>query len=107
MEVVVAMMLAVGVGAAVINALISAAKLAQPPPERYTAYNLARQNSETLTNAVRDDTWNSGGLAPGNYVLASTTLNSVAYSPQYTVVNVDVDADGQTDYRKTDTSVQW
>ena len=107
LEIMVAMMLLVGVGSLVIIALANAARLAKPAPEKYTAYNVARKTSENLADAVRDDTWNSGNLTPGAHPLVAATYNGVSYTPEYTVVDVDVNGDGKVDYRKTDTKVQW
>lgn len=110
MEILVAMALLASVGATVMYSMSTAAKLAQPSPQRYTAYNLARQNSESLANAVRDDWWAGAGnpLSPTtDKTLAPTTYDGVSYAPRYTVVDVDVNNDSTVDYRKTDTKVQW
>ena len=111
MEILVAMVLLAGAGSVIFYSMSSSVKLAQPSPQRYTAYNLARQNSESLTNAVRDDWWGATGhpLSPTTQetTLASTSYDGVSYTPRYTVVDVDVNGDGQVDYRKTDTKVQW
>ena len=121
MEILVAMGLLVGVGMAIFGALISAAKLAQPTPEKYTAYNHARQEAENLANAVRDDWW--GGGAPGgarNLNVGSHTIcpptcptiineggTNVSYTPSYLVTQVDHGIGAIDEYRKVDVKVCW
>lgn len=107
MEILIAMLLLVGVGFGIFGSLISAARLATPTPERYTAANIARERLENFTNEVRQDTFNTGPLALGTTNLSNPTYDGVSYDREYTVTDVDIDGDLLVDYRKTEMAVCW
>ena len=115
LEIMVAMILLTGTGFAILSSMISVAKLAQPTNEKYAAFNLARQNAEDLTVAVRQDCVTDPALCgtlnlddTTSHTLATTTIDGLVYKPTYTVQKVDADQDGQDDdYRKVVMNICW
>ena len=115
MEIMVAMVLLVGTGFAIVSSMISVVKLAQPTQEKYAAFNLARENAENLSVAVRQDCVSNPALCgPLNlddtvsHTVTTTTIDGIVYKPTYTVEKVNADQDGQDDdYRKVVMNVCW
>ena len=119
LEILVAAVLLAGAGFAVIGAMVSVAKLAQPPVKKYTAFNLARLNTENLANSVRQDCLdNPGGTGCPTLSLATTssqfvgitttTIDSIPYKQSYSVAKVNPDGDTTDDgYRKVEMKVCW
>ena len=111
-ELLVAMVLLVAISGLAFSSFSSSAKIVQAPNN--TAVNVARSVNESLFESVRADQWSPvTGYASGHPLSttpaqpAAISLNSVTYTPTYTVESVDVDGDGQEDYRRVKTNVSW
>jgi len=115
-EVLVAMVLLAGVGGSMIYAFSSSGQVTQS--DHGVAYNIARGQLEQLFERVRQDTWPNAALplslqtAPARPAIAPKSLNGKTFTPTYTVNNdssavVDVNGDGQEDYRRVRMNVSW
>ena len=73
--------------------------------KRLSASNLTRSVLNDFNNAVRSDTWGTGGsdLSPAGSphpVTLPASFAALGYSGTYTVTDVDVNTDGEVDYRQ-------
>ena len=109
-EVLLAMVLLATVAAGVMSALLSAAKLATPTPERYTALNLARQWMDPLHNAVAESPALNADLTPhGDQAVAAQTAvvyDGKTYDTFDQVQSVSIDGQGES-YKRVRTRVRW
>ena len=115
-EVLVAMVLLAGVGGAMIYAFSSSTQVAQS--DHGVAYNIARGQIEQLYERVRQDQWGTANLplsltnaAPQGMV---KSLNGDSFTTNYDInpglpegASVDVNGDGQEDYRRVTMTVSW
>ncbi len=113
-EISVAMTLLVGMSVLSISSFTSSAKIVNG--DQNIAFNFARGLMERLPEQVRQDTWTQPNLplslsSPGPQNITSP-VNGQTYSAAYQVNNgsgaaLDVNADGQEDYRKVTMTVTW
>ncbi len=113
-EIIVALLLLAGFGAAALSSFSSASRMVRNDPN--IAYNFARGLMERLPEHVRQDTWSLAGLplslsGPGPQNIAST-LGGQTYTATYQVnggsgVPIDRNADGKEDYRTVKMTVSW
>jgi hypothetical protein len=111
-EIIVAMVLLVGLGIVAISSFSSSAKVVNT--DLNIAYDFARGLMERMPEQVRQDTWATAGLplslsAPGPQNVTSV-VNGQTFTAAYQVnagsgAPLDVNADGQEDYRKVKMTV--
>jgi len=101
LEVLVSAMIVAIVFAGIVGTIVAARRYILHATHRLTAVNLGRRTLENLTNAVRQDTWNSGLLALGAhndiFGAGGVFIDRDSYGASYTVNEVDTDGDAVTD----------
>jgi prepilin-type N-terminal cleavage/methylation domain-containing protein len=117
-EILVAMVLLAGIGAASLSAFSSTTRIVRT--DQNVAYNFARGSLEKMFEQVRQDTWDTGSLplslaTPGPQNIASV-VNGQTLTMAYEVNDTpssstappqDLNGDGIEDYRKVTMTVSW
>ncbi len=113
-EIIIATTVLAVVGSTIFAAFTSSAVLTKG--QQHVAYNLARQSIENLYESVRGDWWDvpseplslvDPGMQP-----SPLTLQGTKFTRSYTVngansIPIDINGDGEEDYRKVEITVQW
>ena len=114
LEIIIATTLLAVVGSTILAAFTNSAVLTKG--QDHVAYNLARQKLENLYESVRGDWWDISSkplsLTAPDEDLAAVKLDGRSYLAVYKVNNasgvpIDINGDGNEDYRKVEMTVQW
>ncbi len=109
LEILIAMVLLAGVGAATMTAFTSSIQVTSS--DASVAYNFGRGLLEQFYERVRQDQWTTAALPlstvnPGPQG-QTKTLNGDTYTANYTVTAIDQDGANGEDYRRVTMTVAW